>query len=393
MKFFHISDLHIGKQLHHYSLKEEQEHILNTIIDLAKREGPDAVLMAGDIYDSGVPSAEAVGLFDSFLTRLSRTMPEMWILVIAGNHDSGKRISFASDILAKHRICIAGLPPMEEGEFLKKVVLEDAWGRVNFYLLPFTKPSHLRKFKKEPFSSYQEAVEFLLEREQVEREERNVILSHQFYTSSGRKPEQSDSETISVGGIEQVDISLLKDFDYGALGHIHKPQNIGGHVRYCGTPLAYSVSEAEQAKSVTMVTLEGKGEEPDIRELPLTPLRRVRKLKGRLHEILEMAQGSIVEDYVSITLTDEIEAYEPMEQLKEIYHRILELGVDNKRTREVTDIFLEEVEDMNPLTAFMGFFREMRGRDMTEGERALAEKVVLRCTEESGEGEYEADLY
>ncbi|MGY3665637.1 MAG: exonuclease SbcCD subunit D [Roseburia sp. 1XD42-69] len=393
MKFFHISDLHIGKQLHHYSLREEQRHILESILYLAERERPDALLLAGDIYDAGVPSGEAVELFDFFLTSLCRKVPNISVFVIAGNHDSGKRISFASDILARQKVYMAGLPPMEEGEFLRKVVLEDSWGKVNFYLLPFTKPSHLRKFRKEPFSSYEEALKFLLERETVNREERNVILSHQFYTSSGRKPQQSDSETISVGGIDQVDISILKDFDYGALGHIHRPQNMGKFIRYCGTPLAYSVSEADQEKTVTMVTMEGKGKEPVIDELPLTPMRRVRKLKGRLYEILDLAQGSIVEDFVSIMLTDEIEAYEPMEELKEMYHRILELGVDNKRTRDAMDISFEEVEEMEPLCAFLSFFREMRGRDITEEERSLAEKVILKCTAESEEGEDEASLY
>ncbi|MCM1256429.1 MAG: exonuclease SbcCD subunit D [Roseburia sp.] len=386
MKFFHISDLHIGKQLHHYSLRGDQKDILEKIVEAAKREKPDALLLAGDIYDSSVPSAEAVELFDFFLTRFSDALPKTSVLVIAGNHDSGKRLSFASEILKKHRIYVAGLPPVEDGEFIRKVVLEDRWGRVNFYLLPFTKPSHLRKFREEPFSSYQEGIEFLLGREQIDRDERNVILSHQFYTASGKKPIQSDSEVVTVGGIDQVDVSVLKDFDYAALGHIHKPQNMGKTIRYCGTPLAYSVSEADQEKSITAVTLEEKGKEPRICEIPLKPLHRVRKFKGRLQEILEMDEGSAREDYVSITLTDDIEAYEPMEQLKELYHRILELSVDNKRTRTVMDFSMEDVEEMQPLTAFVQFFQEMNGREMSEDERNLAEKIIVRCTVEKGEG-------
>lgn len=392
MKFFHISDLHIGKQLHHYNLREDQKYILEQIIELAKKESPDAILIAGDIYDSGVPSAEAVELFDFFLTGLSNEVPETSILVIGGNHDNGKRLSFARDILARQRIYVAGLPPVNPGEHIKKVTLEDAWGKVNFYLLPFTKPSHLRRIKEEPVSSYQEALEYLLEREEINREERNVVLSHQFYTSSGKKPSQSDSETLSVGGIDQVDVSVLKDFDYGALGHIHKAQNMGELIRYCGTPLAYSVSEAEQVKSVTVVLMEEKGKVPTVEEIPLSPLRQVRKLKGSLYEILCMAQGSIPEDYVSITLTDEIEAYEPSQQLKELYPRILELGVDNMRTRKAMDFSGEDVEELDPLTAFNRFFLEMTGREMTQEEQKLAERVVLKCTMETGEGENEANI-
>lgn len=385
MKFFHISDLHIGKQLHHYNLREDQKDILEKIVEAAEREKPDAMLLAGDIYDSGVPSAEAVELFDFFLTRLSDAVPETSILIIAGNHDSGKRLSFASEILKKHKIHVAGLPPVEKEEFIRKVVLEDQWGKVNFYLLPFTKPSHLRKLREEPFSSYQEGIEFLLGREQIDKGERNVILSHQFYTASGRKPVQSESEVVSVGGIDQVDISVLKDFEYGALGHIHKSQDMGKNIRYCGTPLSYSVSEAGQEKSITVVTLEEKGKEPKIREISLRPLREVKKLKGSLGEIMEMAVGEITESYVSITLTDDIEAYEPMEQLKELYPRILELSVDNKRTRKVLDFSVEDVENVHPLTAFVQFFREMNGREMSQEERDLAEKIILQCTVEDGE--------
>lgn len=219
MKFFHLSDLHIGKQLYHYNMMDEQRDILDQIVELTKREQPDAVLIAGDIYDTPVPSAESVALFDHFLTELNEIEPQVTVCMIAGNHDSAKRLDFASSILAKHRVVIAGMPPVTEEEHLEQVVFEDAYGEVAVYLLPFVKPSYVRGFGAE-IGTYEDAVHFLIEREQIDPEKRNVIVSHQFYTSEGVAPELSDSEIHLVGGLEQVDVSVLEAFDYAALGHI-----------------------------------------------------------------------------------------------------------------------------------------------------------------------------
>ncbi len=382
MKFFHLSDLHIGKQLHHYNLKEDQQAVFAQIIENVKKEKPEAVLISGDIYDSAVPSAEAVAVFDEFLTALCAVEPAVSVLIIAGNHDSGKRLSYASRILHASRVYIAGLPPMTEDEHLQKVTFEDDYGKADFYLLPFTKPSHVRQFGDAAVMNYQEAVKFLLSREEIDASRRNVILSHQFYVAGSNTPEQSDSEMHTVGGLDQVDISVLEKFDYAALGHIHRPQKMGREsIRYCGTPLQYSISEAGDKKSITMVTLKEKGTAPVIEKIPLIPLHPVRKLTGTLHEILENAKESQREDYVSITLTDDIDPYYPKERLEEIYRRILELRIDNARTRKILDFTENETEIMHPKEAYIAFFEEMHGREMTETEIQKMEEIILKCQE------------
>lgn len=383
MKFFHLSDLHIGKQLHHYNLLEEQRDILDRIVELAKKEQPDAVLIAGDIYDTPVPSAEAVALFDHFLTALNEIEPKVTVCLIAGNHDSAKRLDFASSILAKHRVVIAGMPPVSEAEHLEKVILTDQYGEVAFYLLPFVKPSFLRMFGKE-IGTYEDAVRFLLDREEIDTGRRNVILSHQFYTSNGKEPQLSDSEIHLVGGLENVDVSVLSAFDYAALGHIHRKQKAGEEKnRYCGTPLPYSVSEAGDQKAVLFVELKEKGVPPVITELLLHPKREVRKLTGSFLEVCEAATEENCHDYVSITLTDDVEAYRPKERLEEIYDHILEIRIDNERTRKILDWKEEEMESLHPYDAFCAFFREMNGRNMTEEEDAKMREIIDGETEVS----------
>lgn len=377
MKLFHLSDLHIGKQLHRYNMSEEQREIFGQIVALAKKEAPDVVILAGDIYDSPVPSAEAVSIFDEFLTKLCGIEPQITVLIIAGNHDSAKRLDFASSILAKHRVHIAGMPPMHPGEFIDRVTLSDSWGKVDFYLLPFVKPSYVKSLFPEENLSYDTAVKKLIEREEMDETRRNVIVSHQFYTAGGAEPKTCDSEVRFVGGIENVDVRALVPFDYAALGHIHRPQRMGQEIyRYCGTPLQYSVSEAGETKSVTVVELFAKGEKPVIRELPLAPMRCVRKLTGTLAEILGGANEENRHDFVSITLTDEIEAYQPKEQLEEQFDHILEIRIYNARTRKLLEFPEEETENLDPYAAFQRFFAEMNGRELTEQEDALFCQVM-----------------
>lgn len=382
MKFFHLSDLHIGKQLHHYSLLAEQKHILKQIVELAEREMPDAVVIAGDIYDVPVPSAEAVALFDDFLSSLNDITPRIPVLLIAGNHDSAKRIDFASSILAKHDVYIAGMPPTQPEEQVKKVTLADEFGEVDFYLLPFVKPGYVRKLFAEEIKSYDMAVKKVLEREKIDTSRRNVLISHQFYTASGKEPETCDSEIRMVGGIENVDTAVLEPFDYAALGHIHKEQKIGKEqYRYCGTPLPYSVSEAETEKSITVVELGEKGSSPKISRLPLKPLRQVRKLTGELEEILAAATEDMRGDFVSITLTDEVEAYHPKERLEANFDRILEIRIDNARTRKILEFSEEPLGDLSPYGAFCAFFKDMNGRELTEEEDTMLKEVLQAETE------------
>ena len=269
------------------------------------------MIVAGDIYDSAVPSAEAVSLLDHFLTEMSELKPQPDIFLIAGNHDSARRLDFASSILARHHVHIAGMPPVREDEFIKRVTRTDAYGEVDFYLLPFVKPSYVRGIFPDEAPTYHLAVRRLLERETLCQERRNVVISHQFYTAGASGPSVCDSEVRLVGGIENVDVSVLQPFDYAALGHIHKPQKIGSErFRYCGTPLAYSVSE-RRGKERNRGGAFGKGRAPVLRTLPLIPLRQGgRKLVGTLADILAGADACSRDDYVSITLTDEVEAYQ-----------------------------------------------------------------------------------
>ena len=383
MKFFHLSDLHIGKQLYHYSLLADQEHILKQIVEAAREELPDAVLIAGDIYDVPVPSGEAVALFDSFLSSLNDIVPQIPVLLIAGNHDSARRIDFASSILAKHDVYIAGMPPVQPEESIKKVTLTDDHGEVDFYLLPFVKPSYVRKLFDEEIKNCDLAVKKLLERENIDPSRRNVLVSHQFYTAGSSAPETSDSEIHMVGGIENVDVMVLEPFTYAALGHIHKGQRIGKEqYRYCGSPLPYSVSEAGTEKSITIVELKEWGSAPEIRMYPLKPLRQVRKLTGTLEEILAEADEEMRGDFVSITLTDEVEAYHPKETLEEKFSRILEIRIDNERTRSILEFSEEPMQNTNPYEAFLTFFRDMNGRGMTGQEEKMLREVLQEETEE-----------
>ena len=379
MRFFHLSDLHIGKQLHHYNLREDQEHILAEVISYAEKLHPDAVVIAGDIYDKSVPSGDAVTVFDDFLTRLSAVKPMIPILVIAGNHDSAQRLDYASRLLGSHQIYIAGKAPESEEDHLKKITLTDEYGKVNFYLMPFLKPGYVRGLcGGEMPESYTAAVQAVLEREEIDPGERNVIVSHQFYTGRDSRtgeeisPKTCDSELLSVGDIDNVDISVLKEFDYAALGHLHGAQKAGSeNVRYCGTLLKYSVSEAGQEKTLHLVTLGAKGDPVNVEKLPLHPLRDVRRVRGELEEIISAADPEHRDDYVSVTLTDEIDPYKPKEQLQKVYSHILEVRMDNERTRKKLEFDEGEIRMEDPLDVFSDFYREMQGREMSEEETEI----------------------
>lgn len=381
MRFFHLSDLHIGRQLHHYSLLEDQRHILNEVIGYVEQMHPDAVVIAGDIYDKPVPSGEAVTLFDDFLTRLAKIEPSVAVLIISGNHDSAQRLDYASRILGRQNIYIAGEVPGKKEEYLKKVTLLDDLGEVDFYLLPFLKPGYVRNlFEEGRPESYSEAVAQILAREEIDRKRRNVLVSHQFYTGNGHAPDTCDSEMFSVGGIDNVDIHPLVDFDYAALGHLHRAQQVGEtFIRYCGTLLKYSVSEAEHKKNLYMIDLKGKSEGFHMELLPLHPLRDVRRVRGDLAEILENASPDNREDYISITLTDEIDPYKPKEQLEKVFSHILEIRMDNTRTRKRLEEFGDEVEIKDPLSVFDDFYKEIQGRAMSLEERDILEQVLDRA--------------
>jgi len=336
LKFFHLSDLHIGLKLVNRDMREDQEYILKQIAALAAETRPDAVVIAGDIYDKQVPSAEAVEMFDHFIMMLNEAVPAAEIMIISGNHDSGARVNLFRGVLRRQKIHMIGQPPRTPEEHIEKVTLQDTFGNVNFYLLPFVKPSMLKAITGTDANgntlSYNDAIHLLIQREPVNRQERNVLVSHQFYLPAGTeadKVERMDSEIVTVGNIDEVKADVLQSFDYAALGHIHKPMSVGSECcRYCGTPLACSVSEAGQQKGVILVTLEGKG---SVRTevLPLSPLRKIRILKGTLAELLE--QGS--DDFVTVVLTDTIEqdSLDCKDRLRYAFPNLLEIRREKRR--------------------------------------------------------------
>jgi exonuclease SbcD len=386
MRIFHLSDLHIGKQLHAYNLKENQQAVLSQIVDKAREYRPDAILICGDIFDRAVPSGEAYTVFDKFLQELSAISPAIPVLIIAGNHDNAQRLDYASSFLEKHQIYLSVSAPAQQEEHLKKVVLHDMHGEVHFYLLPFLKPGYVRQlFAEGVVHDYESAVREILRREEIDYGKRNVLLSHQFYTNGGQAPERCESEqlVISLGGLENVDASVVEKFDYVALGHIHGAQMVKfPHIRYCGTPLKYSVSEERHKKSITMVTLEAKGTQAVIETIPLTPFQDVRKVRGLLREVIEKATDENRHDFLSVTLTDEKEPYHPKEQLEEAYDSILEVRIDNTRTRNRIEEAQGETFCVQLLEMFRSFYQEMQGQPLTAQEEALVEEIVDEWREE-----------
>ena len=331
MKFFHLSDLHIGLKLMNHDLSRDQEYILKQIIETAKKRQPDALIIAGDIYDKSVPSAEAVALFDNFITELSLSLPQMEIMLISGNHDSAQRINAFRSLLCHHHLHMIGLPPTEPEEYIEKVTLSDGQGPVHFYLLPFVKPSMVKAITGTDESgnnlTYDAALHALIEREKIDNAARNVLVSHQFYLSTGKSAEdvpRADSEIVTVGNIDSVNGDVLELFDYAALGHIHQPMQLNGKecYRYCGTPLSCSISEAGQEKGIIEVELGPKGK-VITSVLPLKPLHEVRKLTGKLAEVLQTPS----EDYVSITLTDEndLDIFDMQDRLSAAFPNLLEV--------------------------------------------------------------------
>ena len=404
MKLFHLSDLHIGKLLCGYSLKENQERVLSQIVAYAQEEHPDAILICGDIYDKSAPSGEAYVMFDRFLEALSEIRPRIPVLIIAGNHDSPERLSYASAFLEKHSIYLSVFPPVREDEYLKKITLEDEYGPVDFYLLPFLKPGYLRPLLPEGSAfSYEEAVRFLLSREKIDSGRRNVILSHQFYMAGQSEPETCDSEVAvaMAGGLDRIDISVLDAFDYAALGHLHGSQKVGRmSARYCGTPYKYSVSEEHHHKAVTVVELGKKGEELQLRFLPLFGLQDVRRLRGTLEEVLEAAESAapspsagqpsvsgVCHDFVSVTITDEQEPYRIRERLEERYDHLLELRVDNARTRaRMAESGTENDPAPEPMEAFRQFYETVNHTPLPEEGERIMKRLIREIQEKGMEG-------
>lgn len=375
MKFIHLSDLHLGKRLNEYPLLEDQEYILKKIINIIDDEVPDAVLIAGDVYDKSVPSADAVKLFDDFLVQLAKRKLE--VFVISGNHDSPERIAFASRIMDASGIHMS---PVYSG-IVVPFSWEDKYGKVYIYMLPFIKPAHVRHFCKEEITSYTDAIQHVISEMHPDPACRNVLVTHQFVTGASR----SDSEELSVGGTDNVDACVFEPFDYVALGHIHSPQNCGSDtVRYCGTPLKYSFSEAKDSKSLTVVELQEKGNVA-YRTIPLIPQHDLVELKGSYDELTLKSyyeNTTWQEDYTHITLTDEEDIPDAMGRLRVIYHRLMKLDYDNTRTRTSKEITAAaDVEFKTTFELFSDFYELQNNQPLNPEQTEFMQKLIEKTKE------------
>ena len=376
MKFLHISDLHIGKRVNEFPMIEDQTYILNRILDIADTEQADGVIIAGDIYDKTVPSAEAVQVFDWFLTGLAGQGRK--VFSISGNHDSAERIAFGAKLMSRSEVFVS---PVYDGT-AAKITLEDPYGRLCIHLLPFLKPAAVRhalegKTDADMPERYQEAVKMAVDRMEVDPSVRNILVAHQFVTGAGR----CESEEVTVGGIDNVDADVFHAFDYVALGHIHSPQSIGRDtVRYCGTPLKYSFSEAKQEKSVTVVELKEKGS-LTIDTIPLVPLRDMREIRGSFLEVTARPfyEGTNTQDYVKITLTDEDDIPDGMQKLRIIYPNLMRLEYDNSRTRQSREIgAAADVEQKSELELFQEFYELQNNTAMSERQQEYVVRLLER---------------
>ena len=380
MKLIHLSDLHLGKRVNEFSMLEDQQYILTEILRIVDAEQPDGVLIAGDVYDKTVPSAEAVALLDDFLVRLAKR--DLQIFLISGNHDSPERMAFGGRLMEGSGVHLA---PVYDGR-VSPITLTDAYGTVNFYLLPFVKPAHVRRcFPEQEITTYTDALAAAIEAMGVDQTGRNVLVTHQFVTGAAR----CDSEELSVGGTDNVDVSVFDPFDYVALGHIHGPQRVGREtVRYCGTPLKYSFSEAGHQKSVTVVELEAKGS-VSVRTVPLVPLRDLAELRGTYEELTFRGfyEGtSYQKDYVHITLTDEEDVPDAMRKLQIIYPNLMKLDYNNRRTRAGARLDgAEDAEQKSPLELLEEFYEKQNGQPMGEEQQAFARAWMERIWEEGEE--------
>lgn len=380
MKLMHLADLHLGKRVNGFSMMEDQEYILNRILEIMEEEQPDGLLIAGDVYDKTIPPAEAVRLMDDFLTAVAEK--HVPVFLISGNHDSAERVAFGHQLMQGSGIWIS---PVYDGT-IRHHTLEDRWGEVNIYLIPFLRPSVVRSFFPDvEIEDYTDALRTIIENLQVDTSRRNVVLAHQFVTAAGALPETCDSEQLSVGGLDRVDGSVFSPFDYTALGHLHGPQRVGSEtIRYAGSPLKYSFSELHQKKSVTVAELREKGE-TEIWQIPLQPRREMIELRGTFEEILAEARqkGEPQTDYYHMILTDETDVVDALSRLREYYPNIMLLDYDNRRTRSQKEVEqLDRVEERTPGELFAALYEQQNGQEMDSDRKEYLDGLIREIWEE-----------
>ena len=399
MKLLHISDLHLGKRINDYSMIEDQKFILAKIEDIIEREKPDAILIAGDVYDRSIPSTEAMDIFDKFLRKLSDGGNQVFI--ISGNHDSAERLSFGSALMESSGVHIApvygaaGERTVMGGQagLVAKHVLRDEYGAVDIYLMPFVKPANVRhalisakeltEEEAGQIDSYTKAMAAAIREMDIDKDHRNVLVAHQFVTGAAT----SESEDIMVGGLDNVDADVFDDFDYVALGHLHGPQTLGvkSNIRYCGTPLKYSFSEINHNKSVTIVEFGAKAGTPEIREVPLKPLRDWAEVRGTFEEVTgdEFLEKADRDAYTRITLLDEDDIPDAIARLKRCYPNMMSLRYDNKRTQAENDLTDgAELEKRSEIELFEELFNKQNNVEMNEAQKNLVQKLIEKIKEE-----------
>jgi len=382
MKFMHLSDLHIGKSVNGFSMIEEQKHAFRQMIGYVDTENPDAVVIAGDVYDRAIPGVEAVRVFDDFLTELACN--NVAVMLISGNHDSPERINYASRLLTDKRLYIHSAFDGKPG----KVALSDEFGTVNFWLLPFIKPVAVRALQSDTeIESYDDAVAAALDASDIDYTARNVLVSHQFYTKTGITAVRSESELTPVGGLDAVDAGLIERFDYVALGHLHGSQSVGSeNIRYCGSPVKYSFSEWLHEKTVTIVELGKKGELA-VSTRPIVPIHDMREIKGELDVLMsgEVINLADAEDYIRAILTDEDEIIDAVGKLRSVYPNLMSLVFENSKTGidvGAVSADIETVENLSPYDLFCEFFLEMQGSAMSPEQDAIVRELLESGGEE-----------
>ena len=376
MRFLHLSDLHLGKRVNEFSMLEDQAYILKEILNIIDEQKVEAVLIAGDVYDKVIPSAEAVRLLDDFLTRIAAR--ELPVFLISGNHDSAERVAFGSRLMSSRQIYLS---PVFESD-VEPITISDRYGEINIYMLPFVKPSLVKRvYPEEEIITYQDAVNAAVQHMQIDTDKRNVLLAHQFVTGAAR----CDSEELSVGGLDDVDASIFDGFDYVALGHLHGPQKIGKEtVRYSGTPLKYSFSEANQKKAAVIVDVEEKGK-INIQQIPFLPKHDMREIRGTYMEVtaLDFYKDMKTDDYLHITLTDEEDIPDAIGKLRTIYPNIMKLSYDNLRTRAaVTVRGTAEVEEKSPMELLKEFYELQNNQPMTDEQEEIARGMMEEIWED-----------
>lgn len=377
MKIMHLSDLHIGKKVNEYSMLQDQIYILKEILHIIDDEKVETVIIAGDVYDRSLPPNEALELFDEFLYQLSSR--NVNVFVISGNHDSPERISYGGRMMTENKIFLS---PVYDGN-VKPITLNDDYGEVNFYLLPFVRPADIRRyFPDENIENYTDAVKVAIDNMNVDFSERNILVTHQFATGA----ELSESEDIIVGGTDNVSGEVFDGFDYVALGHIHREQTVGkDNIRYCGTPLKYSFSEAKNIKSVTILDFNDKGN-IEYSKIPLTPFRDMREIRGTYYELTLKSsyESTNTEDYLHITLTDEEDIPDAIGKLRSIYPNIMKLDYDNLRTRGSGTVdAIENIESKSPFELFADLFKQQNNQDMSEEQEEIMRNLIDKIWEEN----------